>query len=387
MVVVGVLCFAAFIVVFALARGPGARDGGAHALSRSAIGFAGLAELLPDAGTPVVVSRATQLKDTPPSGVLILTPPPGTAPPKGVGGLVPADVALLVLPKWRTATLDDHPGWVEARGVLPDATVLKSLPPGTTARLAHRPGTAIPALFATKDFAGTMRTGPVDGLQVLDGTTLRPLLRDTFGGVVLGTDGDSLYVLSDPDLLNNKGLATAEGADGAVTLLHTLADGGTVAFDLSLDGLGHAHDPLRAIFEPPLLGATLCAAAAALLVGLLSAVRFGPALRARRSFDLGKAALAANSAALIARAGREPRMATPYAALVRTTAARALRLPRLLGPEADATLDRLARQRSPGAEPLPILLAAADAVRDRAGLLAVARRLHTWQKDLVRADR
>ena len=50
MVVVGVVCFAAFVVVLALARGPGARDGGAHVLSRSAVGFAGVAELMEATG-------------------------------------------------------------------------------------------------------------------------------------------------------------------------------------------------------------------------------------------------------------------------------------------------------------------------------------------------
>ena len=388
MVVVGVLCFAAFVVVLAFARGPGAHDGGAHALSRSTVGFAGLAELMPDTGTPVVVSRSAQLKDTPPSGLLVLTPPPGKAPPKGVAGLVPADSVLLVLPKWRTEPLDEHPGWVKADGLLPPSSVLGTLPSGAKARLLRRTGTATPSLANTKQFGTAVPTGPVDQLQVLVETTLTPLLRDAAGGVVLGQDGDDLYVLSDPDLLNNGGLATAEGADGAITLLHTLADGGTVAFDLSLNGFGRTRDPLRAVFEPPLLGATLCAAVAALLVGLLSAVRFGPAQRARRAFDLGKAALAANSAALIARAGRQPRLAAPYAALTRTAAARTLRLPRRLdADETTETLDRVARQRTPNAEPLPALLAAAEGVRDGTGLLAVAKRLYGWKQELVRADR
>ena len=386
MVAAGVLCFAGFVVVFALARGPGAHDGGAHAASRSAVGFVAVADLLRALGTPVLVSRSPQLKDSPGVALLVLTPPPGKAPPGNVTNLVAADSVLLVLPKWRTQLLDDHPGWVRAQGLLPPAAVLSALPPGPRGRLLRRPGTQTLSLRGDA-FKSAVTTGPVDRLQVLDGTALKPMLRDAGGGIVLGVDGNGLIVLSDPDLLNNQGLATAEGAAGAVLLLRTLADDGTIAFDLSLNGLGRAHDPLRAIFEPPLLGATLCAAAAALLTGLLSAVRFGPAQRARRSFDLGKAALAANSAALILRAGREARLAEPYAALTRTGAARLLGLPRrLTAGEATDTLDRMARQRDADAETLPALFAAAGSVRDRAGLLAVAQRLHRWKQELVRAD-
>lgn len=389
MVVVGVVCFAAFVVVLALARGPGARDGGAHVLSRSAVGFAGIAELLPGTGTPVIVSRSAKLAESPAAGVLVLTPPPGNPPPEDVGGIVPADVALVVLPKWNTTSFDEHAGWVRAAGLLSGATVLRALPKGVTGRVVRREGTGVPALRVTSPLPAGFRTAAIDRLQVLEGTELRPLLRDAKGGVLLGTDDESLYVLSDPDLLNNLGLATVEGAEAAATLLHALARNGatdraSVAFDLSLNGYGRAHDPLRALFQPPLLGATLCAGMAALLVGLLSAVRFGPAAPVARAFDLGKAALAANSAALITRAGREARMALPYAALVRGAAARALRLPRTA--DTDARLAEVARQRAPGAEALPALMAAAAGVQDRAGLVAVARRLHAW-KESMRADR
>lgn len=387
MVVVGVVCFAAFVVVLALARGPGARDGGAHVLSRSAVGFAGIAELMPTVGTAVIVSRSAKLAESPAAAVMVLTPPPGNPPPRGVGELAPADVVLVVLPKWETKPFGEHPGWVRADGLLEAGTVLRALPADVTGRVVRRTGVGVPALVASAQFGRAFRAGSIDRLQVLEGTGLRAVLRDAKGGVLLGTDDESLYVLSDPDLLNNQGLATAAGADAAATLLHVLAkrgaSEGTVAFDLSLNGYGRAHDPLRAMFQPPLLGATVCAAAAAVLVGLVSAVRFGPAQPVGRAFDLGKAALAANSAALITRAGREPRMALPYAALVRGAAVRALRLPR----DGDARLAEVARQRAPGAEPLAGLMAAAESVRDRAGLLAVARRLYAWRQEVVRADR
>ena len=73
MVLAGVFAFCAFLSLSAYApdfRGHG--DPGAHALSRSAVGYAGMVELLRAQGQPVVISRT----DRPAAGLLILTPPP-----------------------------------------------------------------------------------------------------------------------------------------------------------------------------------------------------------------------------------------------------------------------------------------------------------------------
>lgn len=386
MVVMGVACFAGFVVLFAFAQGPSARDGGAHAASVSAIGFAGLVKLLQATGTPTLTSRSRTIEDAPGGGLLVLTPPPGTLPPLNVTDRVRADTVLLVLPKWRTTPLDDHPGWIQSAGLLPADTVLTTLPGkrGKTV-LVRRPGSVVPRLtIADKDFKAALQPGPIESLQVLDHSSLTPVITDAAGGVLLGL-ADDLFVLSDPDLLNNAGLHDARGATAAAALIQQLADSRPVTFDLSLDGFGRSRNPLQAIFQPPLLGTTLCAVAACLLAGLLSAVRFGPALAARRSFELGKTALAGNSAALIARAGREARMAVPYAELTRNLTARSLGLSRQLGPaDTAAALDRMATQGAPG---LRTLLERADAVHDRASLLAAAKSLYRWRQELVRGHR
>ena len=135
-----------------------------------------------------------------------------------------------------------------------------------------------------------------------------------------------------------------------------------------------------------MLGATLCAIAAALLIGLLSARRFGPAQAAARAVDLGKRALADNAAALIARARRETHMARPYAELTRTLAAQAVSASRLPPAELDALLDRTAASRNLPERLLP-LLAEADAVRDRPALLRLARRLYHWRMEIVHGRR
>ena len=200
---------------------------------------------------------------------------------------------------------------------------------------------------------------------------------------------DGPYVLSDPDLLNDLAIERPRGRQGRVDdLITTLSGGGSVAFDVSLNGFGRSRDPLRLIFEPPLLGATLCAAAAALLIGCSP-----PAASARpawpgRAFDLGKRALADNSAALIARARREPRMARPYAELTRTW--RPARSPRRAGwarrswtPSWTAPVPPPAERDGPAGRRWPRRLA----VRDGAGLVRLARRLHRWRMGFVHGHR
>jgi hypothetical protein len=380
---VGVLCFVGFVVLFAFAQGPNVQDGGTHAASRSAVGFAGLVELLQATGTPTLASRS--LERAAAGGLLVLTPPPGKAPPPNLVNAARGSV-LLILPKWRAAPLGSHPGWVQTTGLLSTETVLTTLPGnGARTTLKRRIGTQAPELSAMNGFTKIIASGPIDQLQVLEHGLWKPLLTDQGAGMVLGTDGKGLYVLSDPDLLDNAGLASESGAVAAMSLISGLANGQSVTFDLSLDGLGRSRNPLRAIFEPPLLGATLCAAAACLLAGLLSAVRFGPALPVRRRFELGKTSLTANSAALIARAGREAHMASPYARLCRDLAARAMGIPKRFGPaETNEALDRLQTPETPG---INALLAAAASVHNRTGLLTLAQTLYRWRRELRRGHR
>ncbi len=388
MVAVGLACFAGFVVLLAFSRGPSVRDGGTHALSRSAVGFAGLVALLKDTGAPVLISREpARAGGGPNASLLVLTPSAGSKGPQTFPDMN-AGAVLIVLPKWRTDAMDAHPGWVEAEALLPSRDVLGVLPEDWAApKLKRHDGTTRPALLAAAPLRSPPATNAIDRLQTLSAPRWTAVLSDRDGGIVLGQAyDDGPYVLSDPDLLNDLAMAELPGAQGALDLIGALSDG-AVAFDVSLNGFGRSRDPLLLIFQPPLLGATLCAVAAALLIGLVSARRFGPARAAGRAFDLGKRVLAENSAALIARARREPRMARPYAELTRHLAARAVAAPRQLGTAAlDAFLDRAAAARG-GTDRFGPMLAEAGAVRDGAGLVRLARRLHRWRMGLVHGHR
>ena len=392
-VLVGVFAFSAFVVLSAYA--PDLRsgaNGGAHALSRSAIGYAGVVELLKDMDRPVLVSRGRPPPTRGGSGVLVLTPGFQTGE-HDIDAIHFDGVKLVVLPKWIAAPSPVSPDWVQKAGAMPTELIADSLGKGAwKATLQRRTGVARPVLKAGEGAgfpAGEiLAPGPIDQLQTLSGKGWDPIVTDEQGRAVLALSRQgSVVVLSDPDLLNTQGIADLATARTGVEILDRLRARGPVVFDVTLNGLAHGRSLLKLAFEPPLLGATLCLLAAAIMMGLHAFARFGPAERPATVVALGKRALADNSAALVRMARREPRMAPAYAALTREIAARAVGAPRDLDEaQLDALLDRLGTAH--GLEfRFSTLAAEAAAAKTNAELMSVARRLYQWRGEMTRDHR
>jgi hypothetical protein len=390
-VLVGVFSFCAFMALLAYAPDlRSGRDGGAHALSKSAVGFAGMAKLLEDLGTPAVITRGPPPAVKGGTGVLILTPTPFTDG-KQLRAFKFGGIVLVVLPKWMTSPQPLNPGWVDRQGLIaPDVAAgpLKGLAierRKDAAPLALTPASADEPIFGGGE---AFTAGRIESLQTVSGKGWRPLLVDARGKAVLAMSTDpALFVLSDPDLLNTHGVADLATARAARAMLDDLRNDGPVVFDVTLNGFKRGRSLLKLALEPPLLGVTICLLAAAAMMGLHAAGRFGPPQRSQRSVALGKQALADNSAALVRMARREHRMAAGYAALVRDSVARAVGAPRDLDPgELDALLDRLAASRA-GVEGISGLMAAAQAAANDTELMAAARRLYQWRREMVRDGR
>jgi len=229
----------------------------------------------------------------------------------------------------------------------------------------------------------------VDSLQTIIATNLTPVVVDDVGDVVLGVrtddNGDYVYVLADPDLLNTFGLRELEGARIAERLLDLArpAPGGPVFFDVTLNGYERGRNLWKLAFEPPFLAATLCALFAGVLMGLQAAVRFGAERRAERAIGLGKRALADNQAGLIRMAKREGRMASPYLKLVRDRTAKIVGAGQIADEDKlEQLLDRLGARRTE--LKISDLSQEAKSVTDPAGLLRLARRLHQWKLEISR---
>jgi hypothetical protein len=378
-VAVGILAFVAMLVLGAYA--PDLRsghNGGAHALSNSATGFSGIVQLAQATGRNPAIVRNVAMLDT--ENLVVLTPETGGTDMSKPLELRATRPTLIVLPKWQTAPDKKHSGWVLAYGVLskfdPEAVLAPQYKLKIDRELSHgAPLRTIPD-YAPADMHFTAPRA----LQTASGKGFRPIVADRGGHGVLLQYGDKpFFVLADPDLLSNKGMADERQAAAALAMLDFLNATGakSISFDVTLNGLGHSPSPLRLAFDPPFLAATLAIAVALLLAALQALARFGPARRPERALAFGKAALVDNTAALVRRARREASLGVRYAEVIRERAMAIFGVPtRLQGRAVDDYLDAL-----DGDGRFSQLAAAAAEARRRDDLLAAARALHQWQRE------
>ncbi len=379
MLVIGVLTFGATLVLGAYAPDMRpARNGGTHAESTGATGFAGLYRLAEATGRTPRVIRDTAGYDT--DDLVILSPPDGTT---DVGEALRERgdrPTLMILPKWTTKPDPRVTGWVRAVSRAPNAVPEGVLAPGTKLKVLRVRGggrlTTATEMYEGKTVA-TFVAPPV--LQTISGANLRPVITDHAGRIVLGELGSrDFYVLADPDLLANMTIDDPAAARAALAMLDYLgpAEPEGVAFDLMLNGLGRRPNPLKLAFEPPFLAMTLTLVAALVLAGLHAFGRFGAAQAGVRAIAFGKTALVDNTAALVRKARREAAMGPRYAAVVRDRARAAFGVPARLTPDAaDAVLDGIDRRATFSV--LAADLTTADHPHD---MLAAAQALHDWQQ-------
>ena len=389
LVLVGVAALAAFGVLAAYAPELRSRaNGGPHALSSSAVGFRGATMLLRDVGVPVTVSHDRPSPRLLGAAGLVLTPPPGDKPVDMAAFGDPLRT-LIVLPKWRTTPDPKRDGFVRKAGVLWSG-VGSVLPgePGRTAVTVER-GASRRALRAVGGPFGSgeaLPIGRIDGLQTISGPDWAPVLADEHGHAVLAVSRHDrrLFVLAEPDLLNNHGLSDLERARVAVMIMQMLSGEEGVVFDVTLNGVGRGRSLGRLMLEPPLLAATLCVAAAALLMGWRALARFGAATIPQQAIAPGAAALVDNAAGLIRTAGKEAALAPEYAALTRRLVAEGAGAAGLGQADAESSswLARAAERRAL-ADP-NALSAEAATVKTPRELMTLARKLYDWRLEMTR---
>jgi hypothetical protein len=352
-------------------------NGGAHALSRAVIGYSGLLRLTEATGRNPQVLRGPAGLDT--EDLVVLTPERGAAQLDPLLEPREGRPTLVVLPKWRAESDPKKPAWVRVGGFLPRAEPEGVFAPGTRLKVRIVRSDGRP-LIAVDHAPAAMRFVAPRPLQVMEGSGLTPLLTDDRGRVVLAQlPGRTVYVLSDPDLLNNRGMASLPQARAALAMLDFLNsnEATSVSFDVTLNGLGRSPSPLKLLFQPPFLAMTLAIAVVLLLAGWQAFAVFGAPRRPERAIAFGKAALIDNTAALVRRAGRESGLGGRYADAVRARAATLFGVPaRLTGDTLDAYLDRLA-----GGTRFSALTRAAEQAHGRDAVLAAAQDLDTWRRE------
>jgi hypothetical protein len=415
MLAVGVVSFAAFILLSAFADDlRTSQDGGPHALSKSAVGFAGIVSLLRDEGRPVEVSRSPLRNSRRAFTVLVLTPGPGERiQPEKLRGVW--DRILIVLPKWEVRPDGRHPGWVRAEGTLGVAEIdhaIIDLADGLKIKQSAEIGNVrLVPVGASREIV----PAKVDHLQTISGPGIDPLLSDENGGAVLALlkspdDGDDahdepanaahipvpsgfdnhgpIYVLADPDLLNTRGLASIETTKAGLAALNLVSSQpGPVVFDMTLHGLERSRNVLKLMFEPPFLPAILCLAFCALLIAIGA---FAGAIRktSGREIALGKKTLVENMALLMSLTGRNRGMGQRYVAMTRALAAASTGLPaRLTEQQQTELLDETTRQSAGLTGQFSKLAAETADASTPNELLQAANRLFRWRQEIGREHR
>lgn len=384
LIAAGIIGFIALMLLIAYGGSIGTgRDGRAHALSVSAVGYKGLVDLVGEFRKTYLVRRSEDFA----TEKLIVVGLEENSRAEDLARLLQnrRGPTLIILPKWITQPLPTRRGWVQ------------SIAPGTGQAAARAIGEGISVSLLTQSNRPAQASGddilyglsvPVPASpQVISGKNVVPLVSVARGGTLVGRLSDRpVYIAADPDLFSNHALRDPAVARAALQIIEGLnstgADG--VDFDLTVNGLGDAGSQslLRLAFEPPFLVMTLALFAAALLAGLHGAFRFGPVQDEQRAIAFGKAALVENSAGLIRLAGRETRLGAAYADVIRHETARTTAAPLWLqGEDLDRYLERLGRHDQPSFTRLADELGHA---RDRHGLMTAARALFQWKKDIIR---
>lgn len=423
-IVIGVIGFIAMWALMAL--GPqlsAGNNGQGHALSKGVSGYAGIVDYAERADMWVDIRRevveATPLGDDEGSTLLVLTPDQNSDP-DDIAALVTAhgsEPVLLVLPKWQTLPHETRKGWsgmafidtphprlvpwAKFGGREPDIAIITTRRAGPLALngSGYQRGTANarPGQWqALYGGGGTaligMPTVPLEwqprGLNgAKDAAKAAKARAAEKPALLIRSANRRLYVLSDPDLINNFAFASRDGARTALTVIDMVAEdsnAGGIAFDVTLNGLGGGSGFLRLAFVPPFIGITLCLIAAGIFALWQAAARFGPARVPARAIPISKLALIESSAELVAQTRREADGADNWLRGQREALARALHAPpQLAGAELDDWIDRRRPARD-GHDSFASLASRLPLARNTTELLGIARAIHGIRKDLLR---
>jgi hypothetical protein len=323
--------FALSIYLLAFGGGDSQRNAiGPSAYSRSAIGYAGLAELIRQVGIPVDKARSGDVDSSAAAKLLVLTEPTTLSAEQEEQGRYAfrnADRVLVILPKWYGYPSSSHLGWISDAALLPiisgDQTIRRAGATGRTARVARPENWTTNMIGVSPELAS-----PV---QVIQDTKLRPVVA-VGGQVLVGEQADRdrrIWILSDPDVLSNHGLFSGRNAEFAIRLIDALRPAqGTVVFDESLRGYGASSaNPLTLMLQFPFVVVTIQLLAASALLLWATMPRFGLPMPAPEMLTAGKQSLIRNSAILLRYSGHPEIIVASYVRSTIRSVARELRSP------------------------------------------------------------
>jgi hypothetical protein len=312
--------------------------------SKSAIGHQAWVRLLQNTGRPVLVSRNDSVSKSHGGGMLILAEPSTEGDERQpLDELMTADRLLVVLPKYTANASLLNRNWAETVNRI-DTTYI-----GNVLRQVTKTGLVLQLDKAPAWQVSDLGSAPdLPRPQLIVASNLKPLIATT-RGILLGEteiDGSTIWVLADPDLISNHGIARGANAQLALTIVDRLRQGGPVIFDETIHGYYLDPNLLKALFEFPLVFVTTAAIAAIAVLLWASTGRFGAPTREEPPLRMGKSTLVAAGADMLTFGQHDVPIAQRYRKVVLDDVGRRIHAP-LLADERTlgAWLDRVGQAR------------------------------------------
>jgi hypothetical protein len=208
-------------IYFATSRKEAGDAVGPSTFSISAIGYAGIAEILLRLGVPVVKSQSNSLEKLRAGGegslLVIAEPRRGAQSEQAFRGLPAASTLLLVLPKWDGLRSETREGWIgEAKLKAMEGFELEN---GKmvgeaqwTLNLAVKKGEVIRVESTPSWTTNELGQVPtlISPMQLIRSDRLRPIVASSEGMLVgeLRAPKRRIWILADPDVMANHGTAT-----------------------------------------------------------------------------------------------------------------------------------------------------------------------------------
>jgi hypothetical protein len=361
---------------------------GPNTYSRSAIGHAGIADVLQQLGLPVIKSRYNSLAKLSPGSVLVIAEPRlAGQSEEATRDLLKAANILLVLPKWTGEPSEQFPGWlreVHERAADQALAVLRlAAPRATLSRESGTPQWTTNALGLAPSL--------VSPVQLVRGDRLRPIIASERGILLaeIAERGRRIWILADPDVIANHGLVRENNAALAVAIVKRLrGDSGSVVFDETVHGFAApVGNPLQLLFRFPFVVATAQALMAAALLLWATWARFGAPQVIPPALGAGRQALLVNMATLIDVTGHHQVMIRRYIQETVRDTARQLHAPKGLIAGALVTwLQRVGNARGVDVDCGEVVRRAAvldDTRGNLAPLARLARDIHRWKQEII----
>jgi hypothetical protein len=362
---------------------------GPSTFSRSAIGYAGIADVLQRSNIPVVKSRYNSLEKASRGSIMVIAEPnPGNQSEETIRTLLKADTILIVLPKWGGLRSEKKPEWlaqVSQRNIGAAEWTLRLVAPrGEVVREAAKVSWTTNALGLAPNV--------VEPVQLVRGDRLVPIIAAE-QGMLVGEIRDRnrlIWILSDPDVIANHGLARAGNAALAMGLIARLrGPNGVVVFDETIHGfVAGPSNPFLLMFRFPFVIATAQAAIAIALLLWASMARFGAPQAAPAALTAGRRGLLLNVASLIEFTGHRQVIIRRYIQETIRDVARQLHAPEgLAGEQLIAWLQRVGAARGVDVDCGAVARRTAELTdarrRDLTPLVRLARDIYRWKREII----